>query len=135
MNILIHWKGIYDLGIKEIDQHHRKLVDLINMTYDSYIRNLSDNTIQQITSELTEYAFVHFKFEEKYFEKFKYEHAEAHMSEHRFFIHKIDQLQTDWTIGSELMKEEVIDFLKKWLDHHILNSDKKYVDCFTKNGM
>ncbi|HEX3009490.1 MAG TPA: bacteriohemerythrin [Bacteroidales bacterium] len=135
MNILIHWKKEYELGIKEIDQHHKKLVDLINMAYDSHISNIPGDTLQQVTTELIDYAFVHFKFEEKYFEKFGYEHAEEHIREHQFFTKKIAQLQSDWRMGSAEKKQVVIDFLKKWLDHHILNSDKRYVDCFRRNGM
>lgn len=135
MNILIHWKSTYELGIKEIDQHHKKLIDLINMAYDSYIINMQGETTQQVTDELIDYAFVHFKFEERYFEKFSYEHTEEHLMEHKFFINRVHQLQSDWNNGTLQKKQEVVDFLKKWLEHHILNSDKKYVDCFVRNGM
>ncbi len=135
MNILIHWKTSFELGLKEIDQHHKKLVDLINLAYDSYVCNLPKDSIQQVIEELIDYAFIHFKFEEKHFEKFGYENTGDHIKEHQFFINKINQLQTDWNIGSTQKKQEVVDFLKKWLEHHIMNSDKKYVACFLKNGM
>jgi len=76
MNILIHWSSKLELGFKDIDQHHKKLVDLINLAYDSYMVNLPDSTIQEVISELIDYAFVHFKFEERYFARFGYEHTE-----------------------------------------------------------
>ena len=115
-----------ELGIKEIDQHHRKLVDLINLGYDSHFSNQPEDTIQQIIIELSDYAFIHFRFEEKHFVKFGYEDMEAHINEHVFFTDKIKRLRFDWVHGTELKKQEVVDFLKKWLEHHILNIDKKY---------
>ena len=135
MNILIHWSSNLELGFKEIDQHHKKLVDLINLAYDSYMVNLPDSTIQEVISELIDYAFVHFKFEERYFARFGYENTVDHINEHHFFISKINQFQKDWHNGSKQKKQEVVDFLEKWLQYHILNSDKKYVDCFVRNGM
>ena len=43
MNIVIHWKEDYSTGIDEIDQQHKKLIDMINVLYDSHIRKEKDD--------------------------------------------------------------------------------------------
>lgn len=135
MNILINWNTDLELGIKEIDQHHKKLVDLINLTYDSLINNVPESSFHTIINELTDYAFIHFKFEEKLFHRFEFEETENHLREHTFFIDKVKKLRLDWEHDDSEKKQELVEFLKKWLEHHIKNTDKKYVACFKKNGM
>ena len=83
MNILLHWKQEYSVNIKEIDQQHRKLFDLINLLYDSSLLNEKEDILEKIFVELKDYAFVHFKDEEKYFARAGlsgYKDAPAHMA-------------------------------------------------------
>lgn len=135
MHILIQWKPEYELGLKEIDQHHRKLVDLINIVYDSLIDGHHIELVERIIGEMADYAFVHFKYEERFFEKFGYEFAEEHINEHRSFIHKIREIQQSDTFDAQHNNQELLEFLKYWLNNHIIHSDKKYVDCFVKSGL
>ncbi len=130
MNILIHWKPEYSVNIKEIDQQHKKLFDLINWLYDSIVRNEKDDIIEQILIELKDYAFVHFKDEEKYLVKARemgYMESDPHMSEHNEFINVIEKFHQKYINGNPQIKQEVVEFLQRWITQHIINSDKKYM--------
>src|SRR5208337_311615 len=99
MNILIHWKEDFSVKIKELDQQHKKLFDLINLLYDSYMRKENDEMLAQILADLKEYAFVHFKEEEKYFshaELIGYKEVPNHILEHQLFIKSVEKFQAKY---------------------------------------
>jgi hemerythrin-like metal-binding protein len=135
MNILIHWKEDYNLNIKEIDQQHKKLFDIINVVYDSMIREEEDEVLGQAISDLSDYAFVHFKVEEKYFEQVGYEDAPFHIAEHRKFLDRIETFRMEYSVNGAKYAKEVMFFLQEWLNNHILHVDKKYMETFIKNGI
>jgi hemerythrin len=135
MNILIHWSDAYSVNIKEIDQQHKKLFDMINMVYNSFIEDEKDDVLDQVISDMMDYAFVHFKNEEKYFIQIGYEDAPSHISEHQFFLKKVERLKTEHRVQDARLKQEVMIFLQEWLTNHILVTDKKYVDSFIKGGI
>lgn len=130
MNILIDWSEEYSVNIKEFDQQHKKLFDLINLLYDSIIRNEEDDILEQILSDLIDYTFVHFKDEEKYFTSpnlLSHINTQAHIAEHQFFLNKIENFQSKYRSYGSSLKQEVIVFLHEWITNHILRSDKKYM--------
>ena len=131
MNILIQWKPEYELGIKEVDQQHKKLVDMINQVYDSYVLGAADLTHTQVLSDMKDYAFVHFKAEEHYFAKYQYKHTSLHLAEHNSFLMKIEEYQNTRSLTQE-RKQEMIDYLRHWLVNHILQMDRKYAESFAR---
>jgi hemerythrin len=135
MSTSIRWIKDFELGIKEIDQHHRKLVDLINIVHHAHSIGNWNGTIDEVINELVDYAFVHFTFEEQYFEKFGYENAELHKREHAYFINKVKKFQTEWGSNPEEKKNDLLNFLNTWLCNHIMHSDRGYLDCFKRHGM
>jgi hemerythrin-like metal-binding protein len=135
MNILLHWSDDYSLNIKRIDEQHKKLVEMINRVYDSIIRNEDDDVLDQVISDMADYAFVHFKNEEKYFEQFSYEEASSHIAEHKFFLKKVEKFRDEHKSHHPELKQEVMSFLQKWLTNHIMHTDRKYKDCFLKGGI
>lgn len=135
MHILIRWNKSYELNIKEIDQQHMKLINLINILYDSFLRKEHDNVLEQTISELKDYAFVHFKEEEKYFEQVMYEDSSYHIAEHQYFLDSVERFQQEYLMHNQTITPRMINFLKDWFTHHILNSDKKYVASFFRHGI
>ena len=135
MNTLIQWKEDYNLNIKNIDQQHRKLIDLINILYDSIAQQENDRVLDEIMSDLIDYTFIHFKNEERYFIKFQYDDAQFHIAEHQFFLRQVEKLQAEHTSKDLTVKLETVLFLQKWFLNHILKSDKKYGEVLIRGGM
>jgi len=135
MNILISWDEKFELNIKEIDQQHKKFIDMINVFYDACICKVPDDVLEQTIADMRDYAFVHFKNEEKYFEKFGYKEAPSHIAEHYFFMENIEKIQEEYCLNNSVLPPKVLTFLQEWFTNHIMNSDKKYVASFVENGI
>jgi len=125
---LINWKEEYRIGIKLIDEQHKKLFELANKAFDLlkddfYIDKYDD--IIMILKELKNYAIYHFKSEEDYMESIKYRKILSHKVEHDDFIQKIEEVDID-KIDENQDKYilDLLEFIVNWIDKHILGTDK-----------
>jgi len=135
MNVLIHWKEKYNVNIKEIDQQHKKLIDMINVLHDAIIRKEDKNIMAQIISDMRDFAFIHFKTEEKYFSRIGYKDAESHKAEHKFFLEHVEIFYEEFQNYDSSLAVEVMTFLKDWFINHIVQLDKTYAAKLVDNGI
>jgi hemerythrin len=122
----ISWDSIYSVGVPFIDEQHKCLIDMINMLIDDPTAKYSSETISDLLTQGMKYALVHFKSEEEFMESIKYPGLDVHRREHKNFLVKM----TKASLLAMQKNEEPTDlliFLKTWLVHHILFSDKKYM--------
>lgn len=132
---LLKWKTEYSVGVQEIDNQHKKLVELINKLFDVMKQGRANAVLGQILNELSSYAFSHFKTKEKYFKLFDYVEAEKHREIHQTFVKEITKFKNAFDAGQITLSIRIFAFLKDWLHNHILGEDMKDVDCFAKNGL
>jgi hemerythrin-like metal-binding protein len=95
----------------------------------------ADKVIYQIVLDLERYSKVHFQKEEFFFQRFNYSEAKEHIEQHQFFIRKVANLKSDLKSGNFTLSIELLNFMKDWIENHILVVDKSYSDCFLKNGL
>ena len=114
------------IGIKEIDDEHKKLFDMIN---DAIA--LSDKTddvkgiAKNLIKNLKDYAAVHFAHEEAYMKKINDPELESQVKEHKAFAEKVNNFDID-TSSDEASKKSLNDilvYMVQWLYKHILGSD------------
>ncbi len=129
------WDEKYSVKVEEIDNQHKRLVELISKLYESINNQSTKEELGGILDELIDYAELHFSTEEKYFKKFDYENTEEHIQEHAKFAKKMTELKEQHSNNEIEISFELIDFLEDWLLDHVVESDQKYVDCFTTNGL
>ncbi|WP_031432806.1 bacteriohemerythrin [Methylomarinum vadi] len=124
---IIIWNESYNLGIEEIDQQHRKLVNIINELNDGM--EIDGNLRQIITlfDELIDYTHYHFTSEEQYMLLKGYDSQDfkTHQANHIAFLKKIRQEQGQCHSDPEKVSDELLDFLVGWMVNHILGEDKK----------
>lgn len=128
---MIRWKEEYRLGVELIDEQHRKLFEIADRAYqilkDEFTIDKFDQVIA-ILEELKEYAVYHFKTEEEYMQKIGYRKFLSHKVVHDDFIKKVQETdlnKVDENPDKYLL--EVLDFIVKWIDGHILGLDKTIV--------
>jgi hemerythrin len=114
------------VGIKEIDEEHARLFELINQTTEM-VKNGGNSyaAAKNLLAQLKEYALIHFAHEESYMEKLHDKELPRQKKEHAQFKEKIDsyRLETLSEKDGERVMSELLSFMAKWLYRHILGSD------------
>jgi len=131
---LISWSSTYSVGVKEIDNQHKGLFDLVNDMYNHVAGDEAEE--QTYFQDVIQYAIicvkVHFATEEKFMLATKFqgyaEHKKAHDS---FVLAVVDNIQ-DNEAGKKMTLSAFTNFLKEWFLTHIAIMDKQYFDFFKK---
>lgn len=132
---LFVWSDRYSVNINEIDNQHKKLVDLLNSLHDSMKAGRGNEVLGKTLTELIQYVGTHFATEEKLFRTYGYPEYSAHKAEHDKLTQKAIELQKNFQQGAPVLTVEVLGFLKDWLQNHILGTDKKYSQFLNSKGV
>lgn len=122
------WNDYFATGIPQVDEQHYRLVQRVNLLAQ-HIANQSDAaTLNQLLTELFDYATDHFQSEENLWSSYfpgaplSCEHQAAH---HRF-IACLSALKAEETHKPpQEIVAETLAFLSHWLAVHILENDKR----------
>ncbi len=122
----------YSVGVDEMDEHHKKIIDLINEMHSAMKEGEGNEKVGEILEEMRSYTDYHFKAEERYLEKNDYPSGKLKEQEdqHQKYVEKIEEYQDKIEEGSLSLSMEVMNFLKDWLSNHILEIDMKYKEYF-----
>jgi len=129
------WKEEYSVGVAEIDFEHKRLIEAIADLSDAINAHTVESQMQHVLNQLDFYVSHHFATEERYFERFNYAGAEEHIKYHRDFEAKVAEFRKKYENHEEEISAELIIFLEDWLSDHMLNVDRKYMQCFSEHGL
>ncbi len=132
---MIKWNDKYSVNISLIDEQHKNLIEIINKASKVEKSSNSPKDVLEILDEMTEFALKHFETEEHYMEKFHFPGYQAHRNLHIDFINTVIDYKNRAVSGDCQVISEILEYLMKWLINHIQVTDKKYIDCFKKNGL
>jgi len=121
---LIVWSDELSVGIEEIDNQHQKLVQLINGLHNHLLAGDANEIMGKLLDRVIEYTGFHFSTEEQLMEKYGYSFSAPHKREHQKLVDTALALQARLHSGNARITAETMTFLKDWLYHHILESDK-----------
>ena len=130
----IKWDDHFSVNVAEIDAQHKNLFVMLNSFYDD-IKNKRTEAIGDLLKEVIDYASYHFSTEEAYMQRANYPDYESHKEEHAKFVEKAQDLKSRLDAGGLVLTLEVTNFLKTWIIDHVLETDKKYGDCFESCGI
>lgn len=129
------WSDRFSVKIKEIDEQHKQLVDMINRLHDAMVAHKGRQVQQEIVGEMAAYAVFHFETEEKYMRRFSYPEYEGHRQEHGKFAEEVAELKSRVDKGLLVLSLEIMTVLRDWLQNHILGTDMKYSGFFNGKGL
>ena len=132
---LIAWTDSLSVRVAEIDNQHRKLIDMLNELNEAMRQGKGRQVIGVILGEMVEYAGIHFQTEEKYFDKYEYPASAEHKKEHSDFVEKVSDFREKFAAEKLGLSIEVMSFLADWLQNHIKGSDQKYSGFFQSKGL
>ncbi len=135
--MLIKWNEINSVNVKEIDEQHKKLVDIINEFFS--IDEKDQGQLIVILDKLSDYANYHLNFEEKYFAELAYDKSDEHVESHNAYRKRINGLQENLqdATGENIKKtiDELSNFLRDWWINHINKVDHQYSEWFNSKGV
>ncbi len=117
------WDKTMSVEVPEIDDDHRRLVDLFNLLNRAIAQGESRDYTEALMDELISCTAWHFKHEERLMLKYGYQGLAEHRTEHAALIDSALGLQSKLLAGATLPAAEDIDFLELWLTEHIYGAD------------
>ncbi len=129
------WNDELSIGIEEIDAQHKVLIALVNRLNDAILERKGSAVTADILAELAQYTKTHFIVEESLMRILGYPDYDDHKQNHENLIQEILNLQEMVGLGKKSINYELLHFLRKWLTHHIMKSDKKLGTYLIKKGI
>jgi len=131
----IDWNESYSVGVKTMDDQHKKLIGMINQLHDAMKEGKGSSEIGSVLSGLSDYTKYHFTAEEKLLQENNYPMLLIQENRHKEFITKLDEFQKDVSSKNLAISLKVRDFLRDWLINHISGEDKKYMKYLNDKGI
>lgn len=119
------WGSVLSVEVDEIDEDHRKLLDLFNMLNHALADGESPEYLAAILEELISCTIWHFSHEERLMVKYGYDEIDEHKEIHRELIKGARELeQNSVQVGKAISDDDIV-FLERWLTEHILTDDMR----------
>ncbi len=108
----------------------KELIKVINQLGENSEAAARGTAIRQCLFALLRYAEYHFAREEKVLAACHYPEIRKHKLEHRDFVARVNQMHRRFDDtpddAAAVVNDELLGFLRDWLNHHILIEDMAY---------
>ena len=121
----IVWSHTLSVEVDEIDEDHRKLINIFNILNHAVMEGESQDYLAAVLEELINCTVWHFSHEERLMLKYGYEEIEEHKAEHQELIKSAKELQQEILQINKPVADENIELLERWLTEHILTADMR----------
>lgn len=123
---IIQWTDAMSVGVEDLDNDHRVLIDLMNQLAGADARRDRIN-LEAVLDELVDYTVFHFEKEEGYLERAGYPALEGHRRLHAQLTEQVFAIRRRVVASTQTeLGDEVLAFLSNWLQEHILKTDALY---------
>ncbi len=128
----LEWNQSFDLGIRQIDKQHRKLMDLINAVHDGFAAAKPREEINKILTALSEYTHKHFAEEEALMLSSGYKDLRRHQMQHQQIRDQLRDYIEAYHGNDETVGPKLLTFLQTWLAAHVQGVDQKIAPFLSK---
>ncbi len=119
------WDNTLSVQVDEIDDDHRRLVNLFNILAHSLADGDAQEYLEAVLEELICCTVWHFSHEERLMLKYSYDQLPEHKAEHQELIDSVKAVQRQLIEADKPLASEDISFLEHWLTEHILVADMR----------
>lgn len=132
----LKWDNTFVLGIDEIDQQHKTIVEQFNLFSEAVQQGKEKENLPDMAEFLVKYARSHFVTEECYMQKYAYPKIDEQRREHTEFLHDAEELLAQ--LAKDGASREVAVALTgkmvRWVIQHVRNHDREMAN-FIKEKM
>ncbi len=131
---LLTWSDKFSVNVKQFDDQHKKLIDIVNRLHDAMKVGKGKEVLGEVLNALITYTQTHFAAEEKLMKGNNYPAYEQHKKEHNQLVMQVLDVQKQFQ-GGVALSQPVMSFLKSWLENHIQGTDRQYGPFFNQKGV
>lgn len=129
------WSDEYSVHFRVIDNDHKDLVEIVNALYDAIANAEGRAQVGRTLSRLATYVDAHFAREEQLMDEYNYPGIAQHKRLHRHLARKVHAIRKVFVENPKSIDpRKLLNFLRDWLVHHILEQDTKYTPYFRGDG-
>ena len=131
---LLEWNSELDVGVAELNRQHQRLIDIANELYRLSRQGNNEYAMRRVMDSLINYTATHFRYEEMLMERYGYPDLAAHQEKHARLVEKVMGFKHRIDRG-ELLVDELMDFIREWLNRHIRHTDQEYTAHLNQQGV
>jgi hemerythrin len=123
---MFEWNDAYSVNLTTIDAQHKRLFRLAADLHRAMLAGAVKASLFQLLEDLVQYTVVHFAYEERLMQQAGYPEFAAHKAQHDYLAQRVREFQKDFEEGRIATGITLLQFLKEWMQDHIMESDHKY---------
>ena len=120
----MQWKDEYAVGIPELDNQHKTLIEYLTDFELAFEGQSHWNTVHPLIVRARGFVRFHFAVEESLMQIVNFPGFFAHRAEHQYVLQQFEAFEQ--RVLRKEMREEVLPQITSWLFHHIIDSDKPF---------
>ena len=125
----MEWKKEYLVGIREIDEQHKTIIECISGIQKAAARYDRPSTDEGVV-RLADLAQAHFTLEESLMRILDYPRLDEHADDHKTFSAHLRTLQEHF-VTTDVFHHR-LEIFQQWWDTHVQKHDKSYALHFLK---
>lgn len=122
----VEWQECLSVGVEEIDQQHKLLIDKYNAFFTAYYEGRGNEEIVLLLRFLAEYVAIHFADEERLQLRIGFPDYQNHRKQHQELIRKVaelkERIENEGTDPSLIPSVGLL--MTGWLINHISVMDR-----------
>ncbi len=128
----MEWDSSWNIGINSIDGQHRNILRAINALEEG-----KEQVLKKTFAALEAYARIHFDQEMQLLERHQFPNLAGHYREHENFLLQLRKFEQACLVAgdTQALIKEVRLYLVNWLNVHINEVDRGYVDFLRSKGV
>ena len=123
---IIQWSNFFSVGIAEIDDQHKKLIEMLNELYDGITECHGEEAVNDVVPKLVNYTKEHFVAEEKFMIDIDYPDFNKHFQKHYKLAEEAEHFKDMLERGEHVNYLELAILISDWLKDHILEDDRSF---------
>ncbi len=125
---LLDWTPAFELGVEQMDRQHKQLVKILNELHQAMLAGSQPRDLSRVMEELVLYTKYHFGTEERLMAEAAYPSLALHKQKHQALTRKAEEYASEVLKGRSTISLSILQFLKDWLNTHMLGTDKAFAE-------
>jgi hemerythrin len=132
---LMNWSGKYSVGVEELDNQHKALMNVLNELHAASMRGKASEVAGPLIRRIVSIATEHFASEERLMESAKFSGLASHRAKHKELAATVGEFVARHEKGDTTMYTQLLYFVRDWQTMHMQTEDQEYARWFAARGV